>query len=73
MLIKVMKTIEINKPNDVFESKVCKQINELANKGVKSKDIILILHFCCSDSLATNLLNEFRKIKNKVYFELEHK
>lgn len=67
-----MTLIEVNNPRQVNSARVYNQVKELAEIGIRSKDINLLLHFCCSDDLLDTILNDFRKLKNKVYFELDN-
>ena len=68
-----MPLIEINNPRQVNSARVFNQVKELAEIGIRSRDINLLLHFFCPNDVLNTILNDFRKLKNKVYFELDNK
>jgi hypothetical protein len=60
--------IKIDKPSDIKSTKVKKQIETLAKKGIRSKEIGLSTGFV-GDSKSAN--GEFQKVKNRIYFDLD--
>lgn len=57
--------VEISKPSDLTLNRVSRQIEEFANLGYKSADILLKMAFVTTD--AKGLTNQFQTLKNKVY------
>jgi len=60
--------IKIDKPADIKSPKVKSQIEDLAKKGVRSKEIRLQMGFVTSSPKSVE--DEFQKIKNHVYFNM---
>jgi hypothetical protein len=63
--------ISIDTPTQVISKPVQKQIENLAKKGVRSKEIGLQLNFTANDRVSKLVTNNFQKMKNKVYFEMD--
>lgn len=68
-----MILLELNKPSDLKKKAIYKKIENLAKLGNKSRDIGIICKFITDDSGMNYLCDEFRKIKNRVYFNLDFK
>jgi uncharacterized membrane-anchored protein YhcB (DUF1043 family) len=68
-----MILIDINNPKQVNSKKVYNQVLKFAKDNVRSKDINIIMHFVCNDELFDEIVNDFRKVKNKVYFLLDER
>ena len=62
--------IEINHPKQINSSKVINEVEKLAKKGIRSKDIKLQMAFVVSDKLQKEIFGKFQVLKNKIYFEL---
>ena len=60
--------IKVDKPSDIKSTKVKKEIETLAKKGIRSKEIGLSTGFV-GDSKSAN--GEFQKVKNRIYFDLD--
>lgn len=64
-----MQYITIEKPTQATSKRVENEIRTLAQSGVKSSEIGLIMEFVMGDTTAT--MNKFKVLKNKVYFSLD--
>ena len=60
--------IKVNKPSEIKSKSVISQIEKLAKRGVRSKEIGLQMGFAGDSKLATDT---FQKVKNRVYFDLD--
>lgn len=68
-----MKYVHLNKPSDLKTKAFYSKVEKLAKSGIKSKDINIIFSFITDDLGFEYLCNEFRKIKNRIYFFLDNK
>jgi len=59
--------ISVETPTQVVSKPIAKQIEDLAKKGVRSKDIGLKMGFVGNQKVATDA---FQKLKNQIYFKL---
>lgn len=59
--------VEIAKPTDLKLNKVRRKVEELAEMGYKSADIILKMLFVTDEPKA--LVNQFQTLKNQVFFQ----
>jgi len=60
--------ITINRPNQVNNIGVKKQVEQLVKNGVRSTDILLKMEFVCSDSDLKIISDKFRVLKNHAFF-----
>lgn len=60
--------IEVDTPTQIVSKPIRSQIEALAKKGVRSKDIGLKMNFTGNAKLATDT---FQKVKNEIYFALD--
>jgi hypothetical protein len=58
--------VEITKPTDLSLNKIRRKVEELADMGYRSGDILLKMLFTTDEPSA--LTNQFQKLKNRVFF-----
>lgn len=64
-----MQIIEINKPNEIKSKKFQVKLRNLLLTN-KTSEVYLKMNYICNDSLLSETLNEFRKLKNRIAFEI---
>jgi hypothetical protein len=69
--LKLMVLIEINNPKEVNSKRVKETIKKYISEGIKSKEIFLKWDFICDEP--EQLVNQFKILKNKLYFENDFK
>jgi hypothetical protein len=65
--------ITINSPKQINSKKILKQTKALMNDGIKAKDIQLVFSFVCSQETANDIMNNFRRITNRIAFNKDLK
>jgi len=63
-----MRYIILRKPSDIKSPAKLREIESHMNAGIKAKDLRLHLFFVGSDEVITDIMNEFRKITNRIAF-----
>ena len=64
-----MQIIEINKPNEIKSKKFQVKLRNLLLTN-KTSEVYLKMNYVCNDSLLSETLDEFRKLKNRIAFEI---
>ena len=65
-----MTKILIHSPRDVHSKRVEEEVRQAISSGVKTNEIKLVMSFVASDSVLSVVLDKFRKLKNRMSFEL---
>ena len=68
-----MRYIDLNKPSELKTKVFYLKVEKLAKSGIKSKDINIICNFITDDLVYEYISDEFRKLKNRIYFLIDNK
>ena len=68
-----MRYIDLNKPSELKTKVFYSKVEKLAKSGIKSKDINIICNFITDDLVYEYISDEFRKLKNRIYFLIDNK
>ena len=68
-----MRYIDLNKPSELKTKAFYSKVEKLAKSGIKSKDINIICNFITDDLVYEYISDEFRKLKNRIYFLIDNK
>lgn len=63
-----MRYIILRKPSDINSKQKLREIESHINAGCKTSDLQLELFFVSTDEVIINIMDEFRKIKNRIAF-----
>ena len=68
--ISPMTKVLIHTPRDINSSRVKEEVREAISSGVKTNEIKLVMSFIAPDAVLSTVLDDFRKMKNRMSFEL---
>ena len=65
-----MTQVTIQAPSELSSRRVKEEVRQAISSGVKTNDIKLVMSFIAPDAVLSTVLDDFRKMKNRMSFEL---